>query len=144
MKELVLIEIEGNRYGIWKDALHSACFDVLRVHGFPVGNSFVSGVADHEGKMCTFYDLSASLGHGAYDRNLPGRGVLLTEGRRPSGLVFRREVGRVQAARQKVLDLPDFMATSEISTCIMVEGEPALILDIQAMAERVSEGLYAP
>lgn len=143
MRELVVILMGGCRYGVWKDAVLSS----RRIHGIhwlPLSPECLSGVAEFDGRTATLFDLSVCLGHGPFDRRLPGEAIILTEDPRPGGFVYAEESDTVEVDPEELLPMPGFLNSEEFEGCAVCSGEPVVVIGISLLYRRAMGPEWKP
>ncbi len=72
MKELVVIRVGGNPYGVWKDAFLSIR-EIGHIYGLPFTPERVSGVCLIDHRTALLYNLGVCLGDKAFGRTISAR-----------------------------------------------------------------------
>jgi chemotaxis signal transduction protein len=143
MKELILINLGGNRYGVWKDDVLSVR-DVDGIHGIPMSTALFSGTAGIEGRTANLLDLAACLGHKPFDRKRPGRVLVMSEREYIGGFVFDSESGRIEAPPESVLPMPGCLESPEVTECVCDSGETVPVINIGLLYKRIRKKRWGP
>jgi chemotaxis signal transduction protein/nucleoid-associated protein YgaU len=143
MKELVLLDLGGNRYGVWKDDVLSVR-DVSGIHGIPLSTELFSGTTGIEGHTANLFDLAACLGHKPFDRKRPGRALVMSERGIIEGFVFDSEAGRIEVPPESVLPMPGCLESSEVTECAYDSGETVPVINIGLLYKRIRKRQWGP
>jgi chemotaxis signal transduction protein/LysM repeat protein len=143
MKELILINLGGNRYGVWKDDVLSVR-DVSGIHWIPMSTELFSGIAGIEGRTANLFDLAVCLGHKPFDRKRQGRALIMSERGKFEGFVFDSEAGRIEAPPESVLPMPGCLESPEVTECVYDSGETVPIINIVLLYKRIREKRWGP
>jgi chemotaxis signal transduction protein/nucleoid-associated protein YgaU len=143
MKEIILIGFGGSRYGVWKDSVLGSR-ETGAIHPLPLSPAQFAGVSEIDGLTANIFDLASCMGHEPFDRRGAGRVLIMVEGSRPEGFVFREETERLEIALEDVHPMPDYFKAPAFSACVRHEGEMFPVIDIEALYERVLHPRWKP
>jgi chemotaxis signal transduction protein len=143
MNELILINLGTDKYGVWKNDVLSVK-DVVGIQKIPMSTELFSGTAGIEGNTANLLDLSACLGHKAFDRKRPGRALVMSEREIIGGFVFDSEAGRIEVSPESILPMPSCLESSEVTECAYDSGETVPVINVGLLYKRIYETRLGP
>ena len=139
MKNLLLIDFDNARYGLWEDAL-SAVRGALPLHRLPLSPSAIAGVAVLDDRSAVIADLAACLGSPPMKDGRTGTFLIIDAGEKIAGFAVEGAVNRVGHRADQVRAVPDAVRTPVIDTCVVIEDSVVPIINIRALHERLKQG----
>ncbi|HWR72342.1 MAG TPA: chemotaxis protein CheW, partial [Nitrospirota bacterium] len=143
MRTLYLLNIDGNRYGIWKDEIASIT-DVQTVHRIPLSPDCIAGVSVIEGRSTALADLGACIG--LRDHHVSGgvKAFFVAGKKSDSGFVISGEVKEMEVPPDAVHPLPGYLKTPGNDTCVLHGHRPIPVINLTALYDRIHERSTAP
>ncbi len=129
MRELLVIQVKGSRYGIWKDAVLSVK-DVESLHRLPLAPACIAGISIIDGRTVMLADLPACIGYDPGNENRAGRMLVLSGQEKISGFLVYSDIDSLAVPQEAVVPLPDYIKTDAMHTCVVHEDGPVPIIDV--------------
>ncbi len=136
MRELLLVDFENLKYGVWKDEVLSVK-EGLSLHRIPLSPTCIAGMSILDGRAVTLADLSVCLGLPPLTREGPGRVLVLSEQEKLTGFVVEGEITPVAVPPDAVLPMPDYLKTPAIDACVLHQSALVPVINITALYNHV-------
>lgn len=136
MNSFYLLTLDGLRYGVWKDKVELVR-NVENIHQLPFSPEYIAGLAKINDRKTALADLSALIGLTSFNRDLSGHALLVTGREKETGFIFSGAIEEVSVPSDSIHAIPDYLKTSEISSCIDHANEPISVIDMEALYEHV-------
>ncbi|HAK60916.1 MAG TPA: hypothetical protein DCO77_11120, partial [Nitrospiraceae bacterium] len=136
MRELLLLNLGGIRYGVWKDEI-LAVRGIETLHRLPLSPTCIAGMSILDDRTITLADLSVCIGLSPITRRGKNRILVLSEEEKVPGFIIDGEIKEVSISSSDVFDIPDYLKTPLIKTCALHASEPVPIIDIALLYDRV-------
>jgi chemotaxis signal transduction protein len=135
MKELVVVNLAGSKYGVWKEDT-VALRDVGVVHKLPERMEWFSGVSAIDNRIAQLFDLSVCLGHSPFNNTGSGLALIMSKGDVLKGFVADRG-GTTEVEDSDIFPLPAHLSCPEFDTCVFQNGELIPVIKIGKIYKRV-------
>jgi len=141
MRELLLVNLEGLRYGIWEDEVLSV--DELRsIHRLPMSPAYLAGVSIIHDRTVTLADLSACVGHAPMQRGAVGHVLLMSDTEKFAGFVLEGNIDKASIGPDFVHPVPDYLKTPVIDSCVILNSLPIPVLNLPALYHQIQKPDY--
>ena len=134
MRDLLTFIVDGSRYGVWKDRIHSIK-GIDELHALPLASSWVAGVANIEGRTVTLLDIAACIGFAPPRGNSGITALLTTPDGEPFGFAIRGRTEVVAVPPEACMAMPGRIKTPIMETCAVVESAAVPILELSTIGE---------
>ena len=139
MKNLLLINFDDARYGLWEDSLASVR-GALPLHRLPLSPPAIAGIAVLDERSAVIADLAACLGSPPMRDGRNGTFLIIGAGEKIAGFAVKGAVSRVEQPEGQVRAVPDAVRTEVVDTCVLIEDSVVPIINIRALHERLKQG----
>jgi chemotaxis signal transduction protein/nucleoid-associated protein YgaU len=143
MRIIYLLTLHGRHYAVWKDEAE-AVRKIESIHRLPFSPAGIVGLASIDKQSTALADLAALLGLSPFAPGGPARLLLVAGQRKDAGFVFNGELIEVSIREETVLPMPAYLATPEISSCLVYQQKPLPLINLQALYQHLKSGDLAP
>jgi chemotaxis signal transduction protein/LysM repeat protein len=136
MKKVLVITIDGNRYGIWKDDVLSVR-EVNTIYGLPQSPEWFAGIARIDDRTAHLVDIAVLIGHRPFDRNRSGCVLIMNDGTSIEGFIADSEDSRIDVPDGSTFPMPDYLACYGIDMFVLDGSELLPIIKIKDVYEQL-------
>src|SRR3990172_7446111 len=110
MRELLVLNLGGMNYGVWKDDVLSIK-DVQTIHRLPLSPTCIAGMSILDGRTATLADLSVCIGLAPMSRQKKGHILIMSEQETITGFVVAGDIAFVTVPDDAVYPIPRYLKT---------------------------------
>ncbi len=143
MRELLLLNLGGMNYGVWKDDVLSIK-DVQTIHRLPLSPTCIAGMSILDGRTATLADLSVCIGLAPMSRQKKGHILIMSEQEKITGFVVAGDVASVTVPDDAVYPMPGYLKTPVLDTCVVHASQPIPVINISLLYTRVQKADREP
>lgn len=143
MRELLLLDFRGTRYGVWRDDVISTK-ELKNIHQLPLTPACFAGVSVLDGSTVSFFDLGVCIGFPPLSRKRPVHILLMSEENQSAGLAVEGEIRHISIPSDAVFPMPDYLKTPAIETCAIHEGEAVPVINVSFIHSSKRKGELEP
>ncbi len=140
MRNLLVLNFDGRRFGIWEDAVASLR-PAAPVRRLPLSPPEIAGIAIVDGRSAAIADLAACLGLPAMTDSQRGTFLMIDPDDKLAGFGVESPIGRIACEPDRVLPLPAFAKTAVTDCCAFEDGSLIPLLNIRELHGLVRKGL---
>lgn len=129
MRDLLLVHLDNERYGVWKDEILSIR-DVQALHRIPLSPACIAGMSIIDGRTVTLADLPVCIGHAAAAQNGKGRILMLASPGKITGFMITGDIDTISVPPHAVVPIPEYLKTEVIDSCAIFESAPIPIVNL--------------
>ncbi len=138
MRDLLLLNLTGITYGIWKDVVLSIK-QVDRIQRLPLVPETTAGMVFMDGRSYTLADLAAGLGLPRISRNKSLHILLMSEQDKINGFAVEGDIRQISILPQNTLPMPGYLKNMMTNTCAVYDSLPVPIINISLLFESLKE-----
>jgi chemotaxis signal transduction protein/nucleoid-associated protein YgaU len=143
MKELLLINIDGLAYGIWKgDVL--AAENLPTLHSLPACPAHIAGIAIVHDRTVTLADLSVCIGHVPRKKPRYRCMLLLSDTDKFAGFAVQDDARIISVSSSDVHLMPDYLRTPAINSCVLINSLLVPLINIGVLYDRLQKEERVP
>lgn len=142
MRELLLLDLHGLSYGIWKEDILSVEMQII--HWLPGSAEKRSAVTVTNGHATTLVDLAAAIGMPPICRGQETTVLLLANQARIAGFMIEGEIGEASVETDTIYSLPNFLRTSLFDSCVYHNAELIPVINIKVLHKNIQATGYQP
>ncbi len=143
MRELLLLNLGGMNYGVWKDDVLSVK-DVQTIHRLPLSPTCIAGMSILDGRTATLADLSVCIGLAPMSRQKKGHILIMSEQEKITGFVAAGDIALVTVPDDAVYPMPGYLKTPVLDTCVVHSSHPIPVINISLLYTRVQKADREP
>jgi chemotaxis signal transduction protein/LysM repeat protein len=143
MRELLLLNLGGMNYGVWKDDVLSIK-DIQTIHRLPLSPTCIAGMSILDGRTATLADLSVCIGLAPMPRQKKGHILIMSEQEKITGFVVAGDVASVTVPGDAVYPMPGYLKTPVLDTCVVHASQPIPVINISLLYTRVQKADREP
>ncbi|MEK6698026.1 MAG: chemotaxis protein CheW [Nitrospirota bacterium] len=143
MRELLLLNLGGMNYGVWKDDVLSVK-DVQTIHRLPLSPTCIAGMSILDGRTATLADLSVCIGLAPMSRQMKGHILIMSEQETITGFVVAGDIAPVTVPDDAVYPMPGYLKTPVLDTCVVHASHLIPVINISLLYTRVQKADREP
>lgn len=136
MRELLLVTIEDQQYGIWKDDILSVK-DLQTLHRLPLSPACVAGISIVDDHTVTLADLPVCIGYAPAAGNGKGRILMLSGADKIIGFMLSGEIDYFSVPGDAVFPMPEYLKTEVIDSCAVRDAVPIPVINIFSLSSQL-------
>jgi len=140
MAKLLLLNFNGARYGVWKDAVPSV-ISASPLHLLPRSPAVIAGITILEDRPAVIADLSACLDGPSLTAPQDGAFLLINAKDKLAGFCVEGKIEEYDCPPEHVLPLPSVVATPVVDTCAVHGASLVPIINIAYLHGRLKQGV---
>jgi chemotaxis signal transduction protein len=143
MRTLLILRLDGMRYGIWDEDVRFI-EEAKTIHRLPLSPDCIAGMSIIDDRSVTLAELAVCIGNPAATHPVAGHTLLVSGEDRGIGFVVRGEIDRVPVPTGALFPMPEYLKTSEIAMCAVLDSEPIPIINLSQLSHRIHTAQYGP
>ncbi|OGW34822.1 MAG: hypothetical protein A2X58_04205 [Nitrospirae bacterium GWC2_56_14] len=140
MPNLLLLNFNGVRYGVWEDAVPSV-ISAVPLHHLPLSPAVIAGIAIIDDRSAVIADLGACLGRTPLANPRQGTFLIIDANDTIAGFCVEGKVEGFECSPERVLSLPPAVATPVADTCAVRGSSLLPIINFGHLHDRLKQGL---
>ncbi|MCI5222404.1 MAG: hypothetical protein D3924_06985, partial [Candidatus Electrothrix sp. AR4] len=142
MKELLLLDLAGFRYGVWKKDIFS--HEVQTIHWLTNSDGAVTAIAMMGVHPVSLADLSYCIGLPPIHKDRTCLVLSLTDQDVSVSFVVQKDSGRVQVPSAAIFPIPSYLQTSFVDTCVLIESNLVPLINLREIYRCVQNSTFEP
>jgi chemotaxis signal transduction protein/nucleoid-associated protein YgaU len=136
MRAIYLLTFSDHHYAVWKDEVESVR-KVETIHRLPFSPACIAGLAFIDKQSTALADLAVLIGLPPLDRNSQAQLMLIAGQKKDAGFVVSGDIVEISIPAESIQPMPAYIATPEISHCIIYQEKPVPLIDLQALYQHI-------
>jgi chemotaxis signal transduction protein/nucleoid-associated protein YgaU len=143
MRELLLVRVDHEQYGIWKDEVLDVR-DLPPLHRIPLAPACIAGMSIIDNRTVMLADLPVCLGHAPAAESASGRVLLLSTQERITGFIVAGDIGSLPVGPEALFAMPAYLTSPVIDTCVVHHAAPVPIVNVKTLSHTMLEADQRP
>lgn len=139
MKDLLLLIIDGQHYGIWKEDVE-AVREIQSLHRLPLSPACIAGISILDGRTVTLADLTFCIGNASGRGKESGHILLMPGSEKLLGFMVGGGIETLSVSADSVFPLPQYLSTPVIQSCLILGNAPVPIINIIELVSWFQKG----
>ncbi len=136
MREILLIRIEDQQYGVWKDEVESIA-NIPTLHRLPLSPACIAGMSIIDGRTITLADLPVCIGRAPASANGNARVLLLSGTGKISGFLVQGEIDFLALQPDSLVPMPGYLTTGVIDSCAILASVPVPVVNLHQLVQHL-------
>ncbi len=136
MRELLLLTIDNQQYGIWKDEIVSVR-DIHTLHRIPLSPPCIAGMTIIDDRTMTLADLPVCIGYAPAAGNGKGRVLVLPGGEKIASFIISGDIEYASVPDDAVFPMPGYLASDVIDSCAVRGNVPVPIINVLNLSSQL-------
>jgi chemotaxis signal transduction protein/nucleoid-associated protein YgaU len=133
MRELLLLRIDGRRYGVWKDQVVSVR-GIETLHRLPLSPACIAGISIIDDRTVTLADLPVCIGYAPRERDETDHVLMLPGSEKLTGLMVSGDVESLTLCDDAEFPMPDYLKTGVIDACVVRNDTPIPVINVSSLS----------
>lgn len=143
MKNLLLLQFGGLKYGVWEEEVPSLRDNQIQ-HRLPLSPDFIAGIAIIDNHTTTLIDLPVCLGLPGITGMQKGYLLIISKESELAGFALEGKITRLAVSEEQIQAMPPYLATTVVNTAVIKDTEAVPIINIGALYDRIISGKLEP
>lgn len=143
MRDLLLVHLENERYGVWKDEILSIR-EVQALHRIPLSPACIAGMSIIDDRTVTLADLPVCIGYASAAQNGEGRILMLASPEKITGFMVTGDIDTISVPPDSVFPVPEYLKTEVIDFCAVRDSAPIPIINVAKLCAHLIKADQEP
>ncbi|MEN8135512.1 MAG: chemotaxis protein CheW [Thermodesulfobacteriota bacterium] len=136
MRPIYLLTLNDLHYAVWKDEVESVR-KIETIHRLPFSPACIAGLAFIDKQSTALADLAALIGLPPFAQDSHAQLIFVNSQKKGAAFVVSGDIAEISIPDESVQPMPNYVATPEISTCVLYQGKPVPLIDLNALYQHI-------